>query len=215
MSHSSRPLTERDEAILVTLAEKVRCLSLQQIAGYWWNDCRRPRETARGRLRELDSLGWVELHQVFARPLIDLTEALARWREGDAPPNFAAISHVLKNRFKEPAKATPVAIASRQTGKRYGCPAGRSPRRSEATHDLGLASVYLHFLRNEPAWAEAWISEARLIAAGEGRASKLADALVRTPSGETVIEFGGEYGKAKLEAFHEDCAERGRSYELW
>jgi hypothetical protein len=215
MSHPAHPLTERDQAILVTLAEKVRCLSLQQIADYWWAQSRRPREPARSRLRDLESLGWVEFHQVFARPLIDLTKPLAQWSEGDAPPNFAAISHVLKNRFTEPARVTPVVIASRQTGKRYGCPAGRSPRRSEATHDLGLASVYLHFLRHEPARAKAWISEAGLIAAGEGRASKLADALLRTASGETVIEFGGEYGKAKLEAFHEDCAERGRSYELW
>ena len=104
MSHTTRPLTERDEVILVTLAEKVRCLSLQQIADYWWSDCRRPRESARNRLRELEMLGWVEFHQVFTRPLTDIAEPLARWRDGEAIPNFAAISHVLKNRFNSPLK---------------------------------------------------------------------------------------------------------------
>jgi len=215
MANTASHLTERDESILLTLAEKVRCLSIGQIGAFWWADSARPHETARTRLRALEKLGWLKICQVYARPLIALDEPIACWQPGEETPNFAAISHRIKNRFSGAAKATSVALASREAGKRYGCPAGHAPRRSEATHDLGLAAVYLHFLRRDSARAKAWISEASLVAAGEGRASKLADALLRFPSGETVIEFGGEYGKAKLEAFHEDCADRGRSYELW
>lgn len=215
MASTPSNLTERDESILLTLAEKVRCLSIAQIGAFWWADSAKPQETARTRLRALEKLGWLEICQVYARPLIALDEPIVCWHPGDETPNFAAISHHIKNRFSGAARATSVAVASREADKRYGCPAGHPPRRSEATHDLGLAAVYLRFLRCDPARAKAWISEASLVAAGEGRTSKLADALLRFPSGETVIEFGGEYGKSKLQAFHDDCAERDRSYELW
>lgn len=215
MSNTASQLTERDESILLTLAEKVRCLSIGQIGSFWWSNSARPQEVARTRLRSLEKLGWLRIVQVYARPLIALNEPITCWRPGDGVPNFAEISYRLKNRFSGPAKATSTVVASRQIGKRYGSPAGRAPRRAEATHDLGLAAVYLHFLRHDSVSANAWVSEAGLVAAGEGRDSKLADALLRLPFGETVIEFGGEYGKAKLEAFHDDCAERSRSYELW
>lgn len=160
--------------------------------------------------------GWVELRQVFARSLPQFSSPVVIWHPGDSTPDFGSISHLLKSRFRDPATAITVVIASKQTGNKYGFPAGRAPRPSETTHDLALAAVYLLYTQIAPSRAAAWISESRLIEAGEGRASKLADALIRLPSGdETVIEFGGEYSKQKLLSFHEDCAERERSYELW
>ena len=32
---------------------------------------------------------------------------------------------------------------------------------------------------------------------------------------ESVIEFGGDYDRSRVEAFHRDCAERNLPYELW
>ena len=164
----------------------------------------------------LEDGGWAETHQVFARPLPPLTSPIATWHSDEPMPAFSSISHHLINRFNEPAVATMVVVASRATCKRFGSPSARPPRRAEATHDLGLASVYLLFLQDAPDRAAAWISEAWLIREGEGRCSKLADAMLRLPSGqEIVIEFGGEYSKEKLHAFHADCQNRNRGYELW
>ncbi len=99
---------------------------------------------------------------------------------------------------------------------RMGGHPGRVPRRSEATHDLGLASVFLRLLAEQPAKARSWVPESELVKAHKRNSSKIPDALLRTKSGrETVIEFGGEYSKAKLIEFHEDCAARRRGYQLW
>jgi hypothetical protein len=153
---------------------------------------------------------------VFAKEPFRPERPLATWEPGDEEPDFGRISYLLKTRFKAPARAKTVVIATAEAAKRLGGHGGRRPRRSEATHDLGLAAVYLHFLATAPRRAANWISEAGLTRRGEGRHSKLADALVTGSNGPgTVIEFGGEYSKAKLAEFHADCEERQRRYELW
>jgi hypothetical protein len=43
----------------------------------------------------------------------------------------------------------------------------------------------------------------------------LPDAMIRTPQGSIIIEFGGAYSKSKIEHFHRFCAERNLPYELW
>jgi len=70
-------------------------------------------------------------------------------------------------------------------------------------------------LRQQPKRARYWQSEAQILARGGGRNEKLPDAIIRSPSEKTVIEFGGEYSKRKLAAFHTHCADRGLAYEIW
>jgi hypothetical protein len=169
-------------------------------------------------VRALEEAGWLERFNAFAKQALDLQSPVATWRPGEPPPDFGKIAQVLKTRFVTAAVATAVVVATAAAAKRHGGHGARRPRRSEATHDLGLASVYLHLCRTQPVRAKHWVSEAALSAGdgGEGRGRKLPDALIRMPDGtETVIEFGGEYNKHKLADFHADCVERQRPYELW
>jgi len=111
---------------------------------------------------------------------------------------------------------TTVVVATRRAGELAGRKAGRPPRRPEATHDLGLADVYLLLRRVDRPRALAWVSESRLVEGGEGKWTKLPDAVIRlSGQPEQVVEFGGEYSKSKLNSFHADCVSRERGYELW
>ena len=43
----------------------------------------------------------------------------------------------------------------------------------------------------------------------------LPDAIIRTAGSQRAVEFGGAYGKAKLERFHRFCESQDLSYEVW
>lgn len=209
-------LTERDSEILEVLATRVRCLSVRQVAAYWWSAGAEGHRNACARLRKLTQAGWLHSDAVLARPLPTLHAPLAVWAPEDPCPNFATLSYALKSRFISPVANTPIVFAARLAASRFGGNPGRAPRRAEATHDLGLAQVFLKLLRERPNRAKRWIAESELARGGSNAARKIPDAMIRSRGGqETAIEFGGEYSKAKLTAFHEDCAARERGYELW
>jgi hypothetical protein len=215
---STRTLTRRDEEVVDTLTRRVRCLSMEQIASSWWANRKSALSQSRARVRALEQAGWLERLIAFAKHGLDLRSPVTSWTPGQPIPDFGKIAQFLKTRFATAAVATPIVVATATAAKRRGGHGGRRPRRSEVTHDLGLASVYLQLLQTQPERAKHWVSEATLVAGdgGEGRGQKLPDALIRMPNGsETVIEFGGEYDRHKLALFHADCAERRRSYELW
>lgn len=199
-----------------TLTRRVRCLSMAMVAHAWWPEAEQGLSSARRRLRQLEGAELVLLQRVFARPLIPLAAPVVRWRPGEPRPDFAPIAHALQHRFAGAARQTMIAVATPAAARRYGAPVGHPPRAAETTHDLGLASVYLQLLRTDPQRAQTWVFETQLAREDDAAAQKLPDALVVEPDGrETVIEFGGEYGKAKLAAFHRDCAGVDRGYEVW
>jgi len=213
---SNAALTERDSELLQVLTLRLRCLGVQQVASHWWRGRVDAARNARARLRQLEASKLVVLAAVLARPLPDLLVPVASWAPGEPTPDFAPIAYRLKHRFTRPVVSMQVVFASPSAACRFGGQPGRVPRRSEATHDLGLASVYLLFLREVPTRATSWVGESQLVREKSPTARKVPDALIRTRRGdETVIEFGGEYSKGKLAEFHDDCAERGRRYELW
>ena len=67
----------------------------------------------------------------------------------------------------------------------------------------------------EPVSAERWIFEEEIRARRGQVSEKLPDALIELPDGPRIIEFGGAYGRRKLEAFHEYCAGRELRTEIW
>jgi hypothetical protein len=164
----------------------------------------------------LEQAGLVTRITVFALPEIDLKGPQLIWNVGDPQPEFGPIAYRLKARWRGEARTTPIIIATRRAAGKYGGHGGRKPRRTETTHDIGLAAVYLRLLQDDPDRAKNWVSEAALIAQGGGRNEKLPDAIIRTRSDRaTVIEFGGQYSKGKLEEFHAAAEKRGLPYELW
>ena len=132
---------------------------------------------------------------------------VVRWHAGLSEPEFGPIAQFLKTRFTTEPRSTMVVVSTERAARLTGGRAGRIPRRSEATHDLSLASVFLRMRRTSPARARTWIYETRLMIGRSTPGTKLPDAMVtETDRTSTVIELGGEYPKAKLVAFHKDCA---------
>ena len=209
-------LTPRDDDILLTLSRRVRCLGIHQIASHWWHDNVDAKRNSRARLKQLEAAGYLSQGRVLASPLPILKAPLIDWRPGESTPDFGRVSYYLKQRFTDPAVPTAIVFALPSAANRCGGQPGRAPRRSEATHDLGLSQVYLNLHRDNSLLAACWVSEATLTSRSRKDARKVPDALLRFKDGsETLVEFGGEYGKAKLLAFHEDCDDQGKAYQLW
>lgn len=209
-------LTARDAELLATLTLRVRCLSFGQVAEHWWGTGRAAVTAARRRLALLADAGYLLSGEVLARPIVSVQQPLVVWKLDDPMPDFGPIAQILKSRLQGPPSSIRVFAATARAVRQVGGNPGRLPRRSETTHDLSLAAVYLLLCRTAPNRARHWVSEAELAARGEGRGQKLADALLVEPGcPPTVVEFGGQYPKQKLAAFHADCAERGRNYEIW
>ena len=93
---------------------------------------------------------------------------------------------------------------------------GELPHRYQATHDLGVAEIYLRIRDSRTEQLQYWIGEDML--APHRRGQKLPDAIIASRPGATpklVLEFGGAYDKARLREFHEDCSSRALPYEIW
>ena len=210
-------LQTRDDIIMRTLSLKVRLLSLRQLAAAWWSDSPSGTADARRRLAKLVEAGLVIRHRLPARPLPELTRPVVSWNPNQPPPSFTATAWTLQSRWTAPTCQTSVYIATRRCANQFG---GR--RRGElkhdyqATHDLGVAAVYLHLLRTDPETAEHWIGE-DMLRRGPGR-RKIPDAvLAARPDGQVqlVIEFGGAYDAPRVRKFHRHCADRRLPYEIW
>jgi len=190
--------------LLSVLTLRVRVLSVLQIARTWPSAV-----TALGRL---EREGMIYTFTVAVHPELELTNPVARWSKGDAPPNFAAASYALRARWNKPAITARCIIATRAAGRMFGGHGGRYPRESEETHDLHLAAVYLCYRATSPELAASWVHEEEIKRERKQRKGKLPDALI---SKTKVIEFGGAYKKQKLMAFHKYCEAQGFEYEVW
>lgn len=106
-------------------------------------------------------------------------------------------------------------VATKLAGRHFGGSGGRIPREKEETHDVHLASVFLHFRGRFPEQVKRWVSEAAILRSRDGSSEKLPDAVIEFDSGPQVVEFGGAYSKEKVQSFHDYCSENSLPYELW
>ena len=214
MTSGSIRLTSRDLEIVEALALKVRLFNQRQVAENWWvGDLA---NTRRG-LRRLESVGLLARATVSARSLPELKSPLASWSPGETPFDFAAMGYRCQLRWKN-RRVHPctVWIATQRAAQAYGgVRRGEVTQPLQATHDLGVAAVWLRLREVAPAWAEAWHGEDLM--ASTRRGEKLPDAFVLDEDGNTkwVIEFAGSYDAERVQAFHNDCASRNISYQLW
>lgn len=211
-------LTARDCELLESLARKVRAFSVPQVARGWWAASQNPITSARRRLRQLTDAGFVKVLAVYAAPLLDLTTPLYAWREGCPAPDFAALAWRLQSRWPEvAAQPTEVVLAAPAANNEFGGPVSRTRFTSHhAAHDLHVAELYLRFREDRPNELAGWLGED--IRPKSGYRLKDPDVLIEHGPGRRplVVEFGGRsYEAAHLRTFHEDCAARGRDYELW
>ncbi len=208
-------LTKRDVAILDALTQRVRALTLDQVATHWFGATTSPRKNARRRLRALEAAELVEIFSMAARPIPDLPLPIVAWKPGDNVPEFEKVSYRLVARWRLPAVETVLVIASRQAGIWLGGYGGRRPRRSETSHDIAMGALYLRWLSGASSESGTWISEARLTKMGFGDHRMLPDAVVEFDKHRKAIEFGGAYKAEKLRMFHKFCADEDLPYELW
>lgn len=210
-------LVARDDEILRTLSLRVRLFALDQIAAAWWTSTPAGRTNARRRLATLVDAGMLRRLRVNVRPLPALEGPVLSWQPGDADPPFGAVAWRLQSRWQEPPRTTTVYIATRRGANQYGGrQRGELRREFQATHDLGVAAMFLRMRAIDSSRVEGWIGEDVL--APHRRGQKLPDAVLadapdRPP--RLVLEFGGAYDSDRVRAFHESCAEDELPYQLW
>ncbi len=201
-----------DHDLVETLTHRVRVLTEAQIATvFCGGDC----EQAAVLLSELESWRFLERRSVLARPVLDSIAPVVEWHPGAELPHFGKVAYRLKTRWRKPAEPTVIVQATTAAAKEFGgYLGGRWPRTSEITHDVNLAAVFLWHREHKPEEAIAWIPEAQLYAEGRGLGHRLPDAVIR-PGGvdQRVVDFGGSYGKQKLQAFHAEMS--ALPYEIW
>lgn len=207
-------LTVRDHEILQALVLKVRLFSQRQIVDHWWHG-----EPANGRrrLQRLATQHFIRRITVLARPTPLLESPLVSWRPGDSAPDFGSVAWQCQERWRiRPARQCAAWIATEDASRRFGGTArGELKHPMQATHDLGVAAVWLRLHQVAPQWATAWRGEDLL--AHTRRGEKLPDAFVVGAAEQVlwVIEFGGGYDAERVEAFHRDCVARNLPYQLW
>jgi hypothetical protein len=159
--------------------------------------------------------GLLGRQRITARPLPAIEAPALGWRRGDELPDFGALAWRLQARWSEPPRPTTVYLATARAANLYGGRnRGRLKRPHQASHDLGVAAVYLRLLQSDPQAAERWVGEDVLDTKPFG--GKVPDAaLVEESVIRQVIEFGGAYDKARLSDFHHACARLGLPYEVW
>ena len=207
-------LTQRDHELLTALVQKVRLFSLRQIASHWWDD-----EVAntRRRLKSLAKAGLIHAMTVAARTLPPIESPLTVWQPGETPPDMGRLAYQLQSRWqRRPVRTMSASIATGRAAQLLGGKQrGELKHPLQATHDLGVAAIWLNFHAQAPEWAEAWRGEDLLAHTRQGE--KLPDGFIVNEAGETVwvIEFGGAYDTARVQEFHEDCARRSLPYQIW
>jgi hypothetical protein len=207
-------MTERDEAILDTLTNRVKVLGVGQIHRLWWLDS--GVSAVQARLKVLCDADWLVPVRLTVRstdffPSRPLFSSAA----SGAEPAWPDLLSVTRSRWNVPLRSIAGVVASQRAARFFGGHA-RHPRPSEATHDLFLAGVYLRVLEERVIDGQAWLGEAQLAAEAHGTAGVIPDAMIRREPGSVAIEVVGEsYTEAKLKAFHQYCGERNWGYELW
>lgn len=209
-------LRSRDREMIIALSRKVRLFSHRQIASHWWELTENGMKNSRRRLNQLVTSGWLATAKVIAES-IEVTSAVTTWAPPDPAPDFGKIAWQLQSRWQKQFREIRVFFASRFGANQFGgTSSGRLKKPKQATHDLGVSSVYLSFCLNRPGDANAWLGED--IYAGSRRGQVLPDAMLFEGKSTTpylAIEFGGAYKKERLEDFHHDCASRKLGYEIW
>ena len=153
---------------------------------------------------------------VNVHPLLPLERPMFLWHPGEPRPPYQQLAWRMRCRWTEPLVCVPVLLASRKAANHWGGFGGRYRHRTQLTHDLHQAEIYLRLLATDPARASRWVGEELLDQLREG--GKLPDAVIMADDGkspEEIIEFGGAYDAVRIKSFHHFCEERSLRYQLW
>jgi len=93
----------------------------------------------------------------MARPAPIFESPLVTWKPGNAAPDFGKISYRCQARWRSrPARQCVVWLATEVASHAFGGTArGELRHPTQATHDLGVAAVWLRLHQVAPKWASA------------------------------------------------------------
>ncbi|MDX1926250.1 MAG: hypothetical protein SFV81_07025 [Pirellulaceae bacterium] len=207
--------TTRDKLMFDILTTKVRALSLNQIAiEFFGGDF----ANANRRLRQLVATKVIARQRLIARQLPQPTEPCFVWTPATPPPSFEVVARMVKRRWSRlPTRMTAVYFAEARFSSIVGNRAkGRLMHPLQISHDLGLASIYLHFLHKHPQRASQWLGEDSFESRNQ-RKKQTPDAVIIDGNFRPAlaIEFGGIYTADRIERFHRHCSARSLPYEIW
>jgi len=166
-------------------------------------------------MKVLAGEGLLSAYRALAHPEILLKAPVLRWAPGEATPDFGAVSYRLQSRWTKPFVSVACYMATKRAGRVIGGSGGRRSRTSEQTHDIHLAGVFLHYRATAPELVCKWTSEAAILRDRDTKREKLPDAMIVDGETRRIIEFGGSYGKEKIESFHDYCINEELPYEIW
>lgn len=212
MRHSFQ-LTDEYYEIVDTLTKKVRLLSLAQLERTFFANQSCATIKLEPAVQELEEAGLIVRDSAMLHPEIELNAPLCRYSPGDETPDFRSIASRTRGRWKEaPVMSDFISATKHARGELGGYIGGKRPRPSEIRHDIHVAQIYLHLAESKPELATAWRPEEyvreHLVQVNE----KIPDAIIESPE-PVLIEFGGAYSRAKLEAIH--AAQKESTYEIW
>lgn len=208
----SLSLVARDQLILAGLGQHVRLLGQRQLAdAFWGGDV----ANARRRLRRYVGMGWIERQTLLARPLPEMLAPVAQWQPGQPEPDAGEVSFRLQSRWRYAALRSTVVYTPTHTLIEHFGGSPKRPLAAQASHDLGVASIWLWYCQHRSEYLHAWLGEDSLDEYVPGES--VPDAMLRDDQRESVvwIEFGGDYSAQRIRAFHDSAAGQSAPYQIW
>jgi hypothetical protein len=159
--------------------------------------------------------GWIELRVVNTRRPLQSLHPLFAWKPGDEAPDAERISCDCRAVCSEPSRPTEVCVATPRAACLLGSTACGLPPLELRDHDVRLAAVYVHYRKTWPRLAHVWLG--RHARSKAGYRLKDPDALLCDDSERPLrlIQTTGRWNAARIESFHEYCADSDLPYELW
>ena len=153
-------MNEREEEIVRTLADKVRVLTLSQVARTWWTESRWGKSRAKSALSRLAERKLVRLRRALARPINLDEQAIVEWSIGDVIPDLETVATYLHRRAMIDASMQSIVTAASKAVALFGTGRATSIKLTQLTHDLHVSEVYLRYRDGE--LVKRWLSEDRL-----------------------------------------------------
>lgn len=198
--------------LLRILALMAQVVNISMVAEYF---CNGDRSNARRLIRRLLADKWVREVCGFGRRSAEV-RIVASWRPGKDLPDAGRIAYMTRHWKELPASPMSVFAASGKSAAVHGVPVARV-KRSQIGHDLGVTSVALRYLKNDPATARSWRGEIAMRHTRCGHGEKLPDAFIVDKDEQVVrvIEICSGYGADRVREFVGDCCERELPFEIW
>lgn len=192
------PLSMHD---LQLLHASVTCVSqfTREFAKEFWHVSQ---VAATRRLEKLERRGLLRSRSVLASEPPPIGEPLCRWKPGQVTPHCGRVSYRARSRWKsQPVQVQRVFHATDLGCGLLGRAPTKPPKDIQATHDIGLSNVYLHYRRRWPKLtAGCWLNETEYSHL-RGRCVKVEDAMLRR--GDTIVlmvDYAGAYRPDRVEA---------------